>query len=61
VINLLQVQRVASYRGGRYTVQTFEAVNQVYELVREVPASARDIAQATIDGKVLDIDAECPL
>ena len=49
-------QLVMRKRDGCYTVQTFEAQDGVRVLVKEAPANARSIAQATLAGDIYDQD-----
>lgn len=51
-------QVVIRYPDSRYVVRTYEAREGRWVKVLEVPASFRDVAQATIDGRVADSEQE---
>lgn len=50
-------QVVIRYPDSSYVVRTYEAQGDRWVRVREVPASYRDIVQATLDGRVADAEA----
>ena len=51
-------QYVAHYPDGRYMVRTYEPdpAGTDWVLTRETPADARSVAQATLDGRVVDVE-----
>jgi len=52
-------QVVARHPDGRYTVITHDVGDDgTSRTIREVPASHRDVAQATLAGAVIDIEGD---
>jgi hypothetical protein len=47
-------QLVVAFPDSGYKVRTYEGRDGKWVQVREVPASFRDIAQATLDGNVIE-------
>jgi hypothetical protein len=50
----LTMQKVVRKADGTYTVRTYGVENHAWVVRREVPAGARDVAQATLYGDVID-------
>lgn len=57
-MTVLQMQKVVRRSDGTYTVRTYGVKDHAWVVEREVPAGARDVAQATIHGDVVDEDYE---
>lgn len=53
---MITTQDVARYSDGRYTVRTYHVIDGLRHLIREVPADYRSIAQATLQGHVVDVE-----
>ena len=52
-------QLVVHLEDGSYVVRTYAPAGDQWTLVREAPANARSVAQATLNGDVVDL-ADAP-